>query len=556
MELYPGTEVLKEPLPQLFTRTNYQTGSSALHNITYKGNLAYWPLADAVKKAVNDSCTNPDHLSAKAPRTSMHPCSIDRENYLCGDEQSVCGRFAQNALGPVAAVAYANGIKTRFGDFKVCDKSKGEHTRIPDFVAVHCPAPDHKSLQGVADLPQLKLVGEAKTPWKHDLQRIYNKYHDHSNAKMLPRALGQIAEYMHRYSMTYGFLTTYDHTIFLMQKKPDSKSHPILYYSRPIPHDASTNNNKDVVSVRQCLYYLLYATRASGFETVNTCPLNEWVSKGSKDLPGGPNTPYRGLPDTPGEAINHLSPQVGRVYSDTELIELHHVPHMKMLTAVLQFHPDQIHGSREKYVKIRGQKVGVLIKAHKDNKDHDSSSENSGRKAASRRPPPSSYQPQQAQSLFSGAGHDERQSALYDQLKAHGGGAYVTDRSRRQAEKNLRGQDAHLPVRVEASSSGGAYSDDSPSHYASQPRPSAPLQPPRTQGMPMPYRPAQGTDKGKAPDRHGDQQNPLKGKGKATSGSEPERDDVAHGKQSSYHTKKGDSSKDKKSGGFFGRKKH
>ncbi|KFL62831.1 uncharacterized protein TERG_12592 [Trichophyton rubrum CBS 118892] len=77
----------------------------------------------------------------------------------------------------VTAVAFANGIKARFGDFKVCAESQGE-VDVPDFVAVHCTAKNLHALEQLdsREVPYLKFVGETKTPWRHDLGKIYHDF--------------------------------------------------------------------------------------------------------------------------------------------------------------------------------------------------------------------------------------------------------------------------------------------------------------------------------------------------------------------------------------------
>ncbi|KAM5458263.1 hypothetical protein MaudCBS49596_000176 [Microsporum audouinii] len=178
MEVHTGPEILAHPALPMLTRKKYQTVSSAYHSISYNGKLAKWNFSESVQHVVSEYCNSKEPLSSKVYRVSDNLCSIDHEHYLCGDEQSVCGRFAQNVLGPTTAVAFANGIMTRFGDFKVSAEAKGEKTLIPDFVAVHCPAYDFKGLADLTEKPQLRFVGEAKTPWNHDLEDSYNRYFD------------------------------------------------------------------------------------------------------------------------------------------------------------------------------------------------------------------------------------------------------------------------------------------------------------------------------------------------------------------------------------------
>lgn len=59
----------------------------------------------------------------------------------------------------------------------------------------------------------LKLVGELKTPWvgEHQIKRRI------ANDRLLREILAQPIMYMKDLGCMYGFLTTYDETIFLRQ---------------------------------------------------------------------------------------------------------------------------------------------------------------------------------------------------------------------------------------------------------------------------------------------------------------------------------------------------
>ena len=91
--LLTGLQILSSPLPELLTRTGFQTSSSALHGMVYNGPLALWPIESEAHDIIPGKSLNTGHLSANVRDVSKHPCFIDREQHLCGDEQSVCGRF-------------------------------------------------------------------------------------------------------------------------------------------------------------------------------------------------------------------------------------------------------------------------------------------------------------------------------------------------------------------------------------------------------------------------------------------------------------------------------
>lgn len=144
-----SAQILGHPLPELLTRPGYQTTLSALHKLYYNGPLAYWPIESEAYDIVSGRHLNTDSLAVHVRGVLRYPCFIEREHNLCGDEQSVCGRFVQNALNPTTAVAFVNGIRSRFRDFKVSTEAtkgsegtkgklgkKDKKKHVPDFIAV------------------------------------------------------------------------------------------------------------------------------------------------------------------------------------------------------------------------------------------------------------------------------------------------------------------------------------------------------------------------------------------------------------------------------------
>ncbi|KAM5471904.1 hypothetical protein MauCBS54593_003311 [Microsporum audouinii] len=536
MEVHTGPEILAHPALPMLTRKKYQTVSSAYHSIFYNGKLAKWNFSESVQHVVSEYCNSKEPLSSKVYRVSDNLCSIDHEHYLCGDEQSVCGRFAQNVLGPTTAVAFANGIMTRFGDFKVSAEAKGEKTLIPDFVAVHCPAYDFKGLADLTEKPQLRFVGEAKTPWNHDLEDSYNRYFVQGKQSFLRRALGQIAQYMHRYKMKYGFLTTHDHTIFLKQEIPSGESGFCLYVSPPIAASAvpapNTSEKRFVVSVRQCFYYLLCATNRPGSYTANNpMPPQDWVDDKSPHWQGLTHTPAGGKIDTPGGIIEHMSPRVGRTYSDRGSIELHSTSSSEMLTAVLQFHPAQVVKERgTTYVVIKGQKVPVHITTHKPNEGNPSSGEEDRHKPTPEFLSAFSSGPQRQQGRIDlsrnyPAGKPSRLTEKFMAMEDQAYDASHDDMPSSDSVSQVETPSRKPPQHRGYPSLGSSSSRSRPAPSASQ---SPSREPPRAQEMTLPHRPSRGSDKAKS---LGGDDPKGKGKSKVTFGSGAEEgDDSKHGR--------------------------
>lgn len=208
MQFVPLTarDIVYDSIPELH-RNKRGTISSSFHDKWYDGHLSNWDLFEREAYKLSSQIellprkalsVKPEYLEDPEDKPQNH---VWNEQFLCGDELSISGRFVQQVLHPVTAVARELKMQRRFGDFKVCSakpnsgepksrsKSGGE---VPDFVAV-APVADAPETSG--DIPieyyhELRLVGEAKTPWMHDLTKFYLPHKDKRPAQVLRHALG------------------------------------------------------------------------------------------------------------------------------------------------------------------------------------------------------------------------------------------------------------------------------------------------------------------------------------------------------------------------------
>lgn len=74
--------------------------------------------------------------------------------------------------------------------------------------------------------------------------------------------IGQIARYMFDNDLKYGFLTTYNQTIFL--RKVEVAGKWTLEYSPVIHHDDSWNPRNGKISVRQAFYHIIRLAQQDG----------------------------------------------------------------------------------------------------------------------------------------------------------------------------------------------------------------------------------------------------------------------------------------------------
>lgn len=141
-----------------------------------------------------------------------------------------------------------------------------------------------------------KVLGEAKVPWiaEHHLEGLVRAFETGNTEEPLRHALckycellignshrrihvGQIAQYMLELDLKYGFLTTYNQTIFL--RKVDIGRAWGLEYSPVIYHDSRGSTSGSSVSFCQSLYHVgLLALADSDFNTSTGMRNQKWTT--------------------------------------------------------------------------------------------------------------------------------------------------------------------------------------------------------------------------------------------------------------------------------------
>lgn len=103
----------------------------------------------------------------------------------------------------------------------------------------------------------LKVVGELKSPWvkEHQLSAFY---HDE---QLLRRAIAQPVEYMMDLRCKYGFISTYNETIFLRQEYINGEwvidYSPVIEGSTSyVKSDPANILEPPFVSAKQCFLYM------------------------------------------------------------------------------------------------------------------------------------------------------------------------------------------------------------------------------------------------------------------------------------------------------------
>lgn len=265
-------QIIQAPLPPLNVGT-YRTTSSALHNLKYIGTLSPWPnFKSSVQAMYNAQVFSRSSTAAVSP--GLH--NIDPEIVCVGDEHGLQGRF-QQAIGQVLGGALeAQGVNLHFADFKC---SGLQYQNVPDVVGLSTIV-QGTAVQGttVQGRKVLRLVGELKVPWvpQHSLRDAYDK------PQRLRHILGQPLLYMGELGSAFGFLSTYNQTIFLRQiQLPSGNWHveysPVIYSSDAyVPSHTQGNSTVSSVSMRQCMFYVATIASVQG-PVHNQTPPAQWV---------------------------------------------------------------------------------------------------------------------------------------------------------------------------------------------------------------------------------------------------------------------------------------
>ncbi|OJJ67702.1 hypothetical protein ASPBRDRAFT_34067 [Aspergillus brasiliensis CBS 101740] len=269
-------DLTRSPLPNL-RRGRQTTTSDATHNLEYMAALVHWNTFEREVRDVFNSIQwgSQKEILAYAPPVKGNPNDTWHEQLFCGDEHSTLARFNQNVGHVMTSVFQSLGYSARFGDFKACRGTTIDN-KVPDVVLLD-------------ETGRLRVVGEAKTPWAHDLEEFCE------GQKSLRHCLGQLARYLYVAKITYGFLTTYDETIFVKQAlHPDKKKsgQMTLWYSNLIKHHtpstaatpgSSHMDYRGKVSLRECFLFLGKMTSTGASVCVNNMKSANWVdTKGKK----------------------------------------------------------------------------------------------------------------------------------------------------------------------------------------------------------------------------------------------------------------------------------
>ncbi|KAK2757018.1 hypothetical protein FQN54_004987 [Arachnomyces sp. PD_36] len=275
-----ASDLTRQRLPDCVYETGRHTSTSAIHKDKfYTGSLAAWKnFEHEVRQNFQSANLHTCSLPMIYDDTGLDKdTNLHLEHFRCGEEISISGRFVQNALHVVSAVAKAKKFDLVFGDWKASDTSNGIKPMDEVYLAgldENDEAVQHQKSIAKKVLASLvpdyciidnndkaRVVGEAKVPWVHEFDGWWKSFED-GDDEDIRQALGQIAYYMQKANLKYGFLTNYNFTFFLKQESLGETAR--LYCSQPIGHEAIGSELS--VSVRQCLLHLMMEAKGQNMK--------------------------------------------------------------------------------------------------------------------------------------------------------------------------------------------------------------------------------------------------------------------------------------------------
>ncbi|KAB8224948.1 hypothetical protein BDV33DRAFT_199232 [Aspergillus novoparasiticus] len=257
---------VKERLPNLLLGNN-RTKRNALHPINFVGELKQWANfeQDVITEFQNHIWSSKRVLDYK-PHGFLPLPSQRNEHVAVGDETGVQGRWQEHVGQVMSSVFLDKGLDLTLGDFRA---SCSTYSKRPDVACIahvqHVQSwHDNPPLPAQQVPHDLLFVGELKTPWitEHSLSQGID------NSKSFRHILGQIAQYMKDLNLKYGFMATYNETVFLRQEKDGVTGKWELQYSPVIMH--STSGTSKTASLRQCIWYMARCAEAQRHVTNDT----------------------------------------------------------------------------------------------------------------------------------------------------------------------------------------------------------------------------------------------------------------------------------------------
>ncbi|KAL8871045.1 MAG: hypothetical protein Q9174_003048, partial [Haloplaca sp. 1 TL-2023] len=277
-------------LPDI-VRSEQRTVSSSMNANVFVGRMAKW---HDFEKEVRENFNRQQWQNARSTLGwSSDLINIDR--VMCATEAGVTGRFLQHVGQVMSCVGQELRLPMCFGDWH------GGTKHIPDVTI----------WKKTAAKPTARVAGELKAPWTCNLLEVMSDADSDDAADILSFEsdfsawAGQVANYMSKHKYKYGFLSTYQETVFFKQETfqltgawakandvANGEAVTVLYYSNAVHHYTAfgTPRNaqnpqdfRDKVTVRECMLYLMKVSESYPEpRVVKSWTRNEKTSSGTK----------------------------------------------------------------------------------------------------------------------------------------------------------------------------------------------------------------------------------------------------------------------------------
>lgn len=152
-----GLELITDRIPSLL-REEHGTKSSSIHKLGFRQTMGDWSHFEREARLHFSSVTwNGTVLDYNPDQHEYSEYHVKNEQLVCGDEHSVVARFGQN-VGHImtSVIRSCVPLDVHFSDYKA-GKTRVQYKKVPDIVVIDSGC-------------TIKMVREAKTPWKHHIQ--------------------------------------------------------------------------------------------------------------------------------------------------------------------------------------------------------------------------------------------------------------------------------------------------------------------------------------------------------------------------------------------------